>query len=186
MTDSEHPDEHNGDGPSAGGPDRSRDGRAFEIQKIYIKDVSFESPNSPQAFTQPWQPEISQQLGNRSIKLGDGTYEVVLMLTLTVRVGDRTAYLIEVQQAGVFAIRGYAREELENLLGNHCPNILFPFVREAISDLVTKGGFPQFILPQVNFAAVFAEYKQQKAAHMEARKEAAGTDEAGGVEQTSE
>lgn len=138
-------------------------GQTFEIQKIFMKDSSFESPNTPFIFRATWQPEVAQQIGNRSAKLkDDNSYEVVLTITMTVKLGDKTAYLVEVHQAGIFKITGYSETELAGLLGSFCPNILFPYASQAISDAVVKGGFPQLLLPPINFDALYAGYMQQQ------------------------
>lgn len=133
----------------------------FEIQKIYIKDASLECPNSPQIFRgEQWRPEASLQLGTRSAQLEGAEFEVVLNVTLTVKSGEKTGYLVEVQQGGIFTLENIPDEQVEPLLGIGCPNVLFPFAREAIADLVQRAGFPQHLLPPVNFEAIFAQQKQ--------------------------
>jgi preprotein translocase subunit SecB len=134
--------------------------KEFSIQKVYIKDISFETPNSPAVFTQKWEPNVNLELSTAGRALAEGVHEVVLSLTVTAKLGDKTAYLVEAQQAGVFTIRGFTEQELAPMLGSFCPNILFPFAREAISDLVAKGGFPQLLLAPVNFDALFAQHMQ--------------------------
>ncbi|MBF0263707.1 MAG: protein-export chaperone SecB [Gammaproteobacteria bacterium] len=138
----------------------------FAIQKIYIKDVSFETPNSPQIFTEKKQPEINVDLNTSVNVLNEGDiYEVVLRITVTAKIDENTAFLAEVHQAGIFNITGFEKPNLDAMLGSYCPNLLFPFAREAISDLVTKGGFPQLLLQPVNFDAMYAQHiQQQKAA----------------------
>jgi len=133
----------------------------FHIQKIYTKNVSFESPNSPEIFLQEFKPELGVDLNIESKNLEDGVYHVVVRVTATIKVEDTTAFLCEVEQAGIFAISGFDDANLQYLLGVQCPNTLFPFAREAISDLVTKGGFPQLLLEPVNFEAMFANHMQQ-------------------------
>jgi len=135
--------------------------KQFLIQKIYIKDISFETPNSPRIFTEAWKPEVNMQMGNTAVVLSEGVHEVTLSLTVTAKLGDKTAYLAEVQQSGIFNISGYGKKELSAMVGSYCPNILFPFAREALCDLVTKGGFPQLLLSPVNFDALYTEYMQQ-------------------------
>jgi preprotein translocase subunit SecB len=143
----------------------------FTIQKIYIKDVSFETPNSPAIFAQAkWEPEVSVQLNSRAVTLENDMHEVVLSITVTAKIEDKTAYLVEVQQAGVFHADGFEDAQMNHLLGSFCPNILFPYAREAVSDLVTRGGFPQMLLAPVNFDALYAQHMQQQQA--EAQKEA--------------
>lgn len=135
----------------------------FAIQKIYVKDVSFETPNSPAIFTETkWEPEVNVQLNTRATPLADHMHEVVLSITVTAKSGDKTAYLVEVQQAGIFRTEGFDAAQLNHLLGSFCPNILFPYVREAISDTVTRGGFPQMLLAPVNFDALYAQHLQQQ------------------------
>ena len=134
----------------------------FAIQKIYIKDVSFESPNAPAMFTQEWQPEVNLDMNTNTQLLNEGVYEVVLSLTATVKNADQTAFLVEIQQAGIFTITGFAESEMGHMLGSFCPNILFPYAREAVSDLVTKGGYPPLILAPVNFDALYAQHMAQQ------------------------
>ena len=136
----------------------------FAIQKIYLKDVSFESPHSPAVFSEEeWQPEINVQLNSETKKLGDDVFDVALSITVTAKHEDKTAFLVEVQQAGVFTMQGFEGEELSAMAGSYCPNILFPYAREAISDLVAKGGFPQLLLAPVNFDALYAQHRQKTA-----------------------
>lgn len=136
----------------------------FVIQKIYVKDVSFESPNTPGMFTQEWQPEVNLDLNTNANPLGEGVFEVVLSLTATAKNQNETAFLVEVQQCGIFTLNGFAEQEAGHMLGSFCPNILFPYAREAISELVSKGGFPPLLLAPVNFDALYAQHlAQQKA-----------------------
>ncbi len=137
-------------------------GKQFSIQKIYVRDISFETPNTPLVFQEKWEPETNMQLGNKATVLAEGVHEVILSVTVTAKLGDKTAYLAEVQQCGIFNITGYEQNELPPIVGSLCPNILFPFAREAIADLVTRGGFPQLLLSPVNFDALFAEYAAQQ------------------------
>ncbi len=136
-------------------------GAEFAIQKIYTKDISFETPNSPNVFKQQWQPQINVDLNTNGSTLEEGIYEVVLSLTVTAKLEDKTAFLVEVQQAGIFTIKGMNENDLPVMLGSFCPNILFPYAREAVSDLVTKGGFPQLLLAPVNFDALFAQHQEK-------------------------
>jgi preprotein translocase subunit SecB len=133
----------------------------FIIQKIYTKDVSFESPNSPEIFRNEWKPKLDLQLGNEYKRIDEQNHEVVLTITVTAKVEDKTAFIVEVKQAGIFTLVGYSNEEMGPLVGSYCPNTLFPFVREVVSDLVTKGGFPQLVLSPVNFDAMYMHQKQQ-------------------------
>lgn len=134
----------------------------FVIQKIYIKDLSFEAPNSPGVFTNQWQPEVELDLNTAGQGVGEKIYEVVLTITVTCKNGDQNAYVAEVQQAGLFNIDGFERERLSELLGSFCPSILFPYAREAVSDVVTRGGFPQMLLAPVNFDALYAQHLEQQ------------------------
>jgi preprotein translocase subunit SecB len=144
----------------------SEDGnnRQFAIQRIYTKDVSFEVPNAPQVFTAEWKPSINVQLNTSVQDLGEDHYELVLNVTVTAKQGDKTGFLAEVQQAGIFLISGIAEPEMGPMLGIFCPNILFPYAREAVSDLVNRGSFPQLNLAPVNFEALYAQQVQQQQA----------------------
>ena len=145
-------------------PAQTQNNRRFDLQRIYLRDVSFETPNSPQVFLQDWQPEINLQLGTETRTLDTGVFEVTLKVTVTNKVGDKTAFLVEVAQAGIFIVQGFSEQELTHMLGSYCPNLLLPYAREAISDLVTKGSFPQYLLPPVNFDALLEQHLQQVAA----------------------
>ena len=134
----------------------------FHLQKIYTKDISFETPNSPGVFTEKWEPEVGIELQSSGTPLSEGVHEVVLSVTVTAKIGDKTAYLVEVQQAGIFTIIGFAENEQAHMVGSFCPNILFPYAREAISDIVNKGGFPQLLLAPVNFDALYAQHLQNQ------------------------
>lgn len=140
----------------------------FAIQRVYTKDVSFETPNSPEVFQKDWKPEIKLDLDTRSNKLAENTYEVVLAVTVTATVEDQTAFLAEVQQAGIFTIGNLPEAQLAHTIGAFCPTTLFPYAREAIASLVNRGSFPQFNLSPVNFEGLFASYVQQRAAEAQA------------------
>ncbi len=139
--------------------------RQFAIQRIYTKDISFETPNSPEIFTVEWKPDINVNLNHEVKDLGEGNMEVNLTVTVTAKIGDKTAFLAEATQSGIFLL-SVPKEELAPMLGIYCPNILFPYVREVISDLINRGSFPQFTLAPVNFEAMYAQQVQ-------AQKEAA-------------
>ncbi len=134
----------------------------FSIQKIYLKDVSFESPNSPAVFTGEWKPEVNVQLNTEIKGLDNNMHEVTLSVTVTAKQQDKTAFLVEIKQAGLFQLAGFEQEQLGGMLGAYCPETLFPYAREAISDLVTKGGFPQLLLSPVNFNALYMQHQQQQ------------------------
>ena len=143
-------------------------GPAFTVEKIYVKDVSFEVPGAPAIFTENVQPELQLNLNQRVQRLGENAFEVVLGVTLTCKAGDKTAYVAEVEQAGVFGLIGLEPQAIDVLLGTQCPNILFPYVRQLVSDLVQAGGFPPFFLQPINFEALYAESLRQRAAQGDA------------------
>ncbi|MEX2515862.1 MAG: protein-export chaperone SecB [Gammaproteobacteria bacterium] len=135
----------------------------FGIQKVYVKDLSFETPYSPAVFTEEWKPTVNLQLANEARKIADNTHEVVLRVTVTVTAADKTVYLAEINQAGIFHINGFPDDVIKRMVATICPNILFPFARELLSDLATRGGFPQLLLAPVNFEAIYAQQQQQQA-----------------------
>lgn len=132
----------------------------FAIEKIYVKDLSLEIPNAPDIFLARDTPEINMQLGGKNQSIDEGLYEVLLTVTVTAKIKDKIMFLVEVQQAGIFRIRNISDDELDPVLGIGCPNILFPYLREVVSDIVTRAGFPPVILNPINFEAV---YQQKKA-----------------------
>lgn len=133
----------------------------FAIQKIYIKDISFETPNSPDIFKLEWDPKVSMQLSSEGMNISDELTEVVLTVTVTTMIGEKAAYLVEIHVAGIFHIKGFPKEVIEHMAATVCPNILFPFAREHVCDLVTRGGFPQLLLAPVNFEALYAQQQQE-------------------------
>jgi preprotein translocase subunit SecB len=134
----------------------------FVMQRIYTKDLSFESPSTPGIFKQQYQPKLNVDLNTRSDKLDDsGNFEVVLTITITAKTEEQTAFLVEVQQAGIFLVAGFEGENLRRLLGTAAPNILFPYARESIDTLCVKGGFPPVMLAPVNFDALFQQALSQ-------------------------
>ena len=151
----------------------------FVMQRIYIKDLSFESPQAPSVFTKDWQPKMSVDLNTKSSPLGEDNYEVVLTVTVTATLDDETAFLIEVQQAGIFMVRGIEGEDLRRVLATMCPNMLFPYVRETIDSVVNRGTFPALMLAPVNFDALFMQALQQAQ-----QQQAEQTDEAPAPEST--
>jgi preprotein translocase subunit SecB len=136
----------------------------FLVQKVYVKDISFETPNSPDVFKMEWKPVVDMHMTNNATPLGDDHFDVVLSVTLTVKLGDKTAYLVEINQAGIFMIKNLPDDVIERMLSIVCANILFPFAREVVSDIVTRGGFPQLLLSPVNFDALYAQQQQQQQA----------------------
>ena len=133
---------------------------AFGIEKLYIKDASIEVPNAPQIFTDRTAPQVSVELANAAQKLEEGIFDVSIKVTVTAKVGDKTAFLVEVAQAGIFVIRNMPDENLEPVLAVACPNILFPYAREAVSDMVTRAGFAPVLLNPINFEALYMQQKQ--------------------------
>ncbi len=138
-------------------PATSEEESQFTILRIYLKDASFEVPNAPQVFTEDWKPEINLQLNTTVSNVDADIYEVVLSVTITAQQGDKTGFLAEIQQAGLFALKGFDESQKGPMLGAYCPNTLYPFAREAVSDLVAKGGFPQLLLAPINFDALYAQ-----------------------------
>ncbi|HLL17356.1 MAG TPA: protein-export chaperone SecB [Rubrivivax sp.] len=138
-------------------------GPAFTVEKIYVKDVSFEVPGAPAIFGENVQPELQLNLNQRVQRLNENAFEVVLAVTLNCKAGDKTAYVAEVQQAGVFGLIGLEPQAVDALLGTQCPSILFPYVRQMLSDLIQAGGFPPFFLQPINFDGLYAETLRQRA-----------------------
>ncbi len=137
----------------------------FAIQRIYIKDVSFESPAAPKVFqTAEWKPELHLDINTNSNKVDDDNHEVVLTLTVTVKSGDTAAFLVEIKQAGIFTLSNFDPQQLHHTLGSFCPSVLYPYAREAVGDMVSRGGFPQLILAPVNFEALYAQQLQEQQA----------------------
>lgn len=147
---------------TGGGNGQQAPTREMAIQKIYLQDASLEVPNAPEIFRGKWEPRINVDLDTRSKALEEAMYEVVLRLTVTANQGDKPAYLVEVSQAGVFAIRGVEEHELGPILGSYCPSTLFPFARQVVNELVSQGGFPQLLLAPVNFDALYAEQVRRR------------------------
>jgi preprotein translocase subunit SecB len=143
--------------------DGAQEAASFNVQKIYLKDVSFEAPNAPMVFNEQGQPELNMSLNQKVGKLADGVFEVVLGVTLTCTIEDKTIYLAEVAQAGIFGLVGFDDATLDAMLGIHCPNVLFPYARQTISDLISSGGFPPFYLQPMNFEAIYAEGLRRRA-----------------------
>jgi len=132
------------------------------LQTVYLKDCSYESPNGPRLPTNSaWEPKFQLNMNTSSEGLSPEAHEVLLTITLEARQGDKTLYLVEVKQAGVFSVAGGTPDDLRRLIGSFCPAVLFPYAREVISDLITKGGFPNFLLPLVNFDALYAQAASQ-------------------------
>ncbi|HEY8385935.1 MAG TPA: protein-export chaperone SecB [Porticoccaceae bacterium] len=151
---------------AAAGEATNTNNAEFSLQRIYLKDLSFESPLGARAFTRQWKPQVNQDLSTKVARLDEEHYEVVLHFTITVKDDSDTLYLVEVQQAGVFRVKGIPEQQLAGLLNTHCPTVLFPFARETIDSVVVKGTFPALMLPPINFDALF----QQAVAQAQAKQ----------------
>jgi preprotein translocase subunit SecB len=134
---------------------------AFSIEKIYVKDLSLEIPHAPDVFLAGEQPQVDVQLHNEGSAVGDGLYQVVLTITVTAKAGEKTMFLVEVAQAGIFQIRNVPQADLDPLLSTACPNIIFPYARETMSDIINRAGFPPVYLAPVNFEAIYLQRVQQ-------------------------
>jgi len=149
--------------------------KQIAIQKIYVKDFSFESPNTPQIFTRSnWSPKTDLNLRNSHTPAADNHHEVVLTITIEAKDEDKTVFLIELQQAGLFHISGYGEDEFKAIVGSFCPNVLFPYARESIASMVSKGGFPEFVLQPINFDALYAQGMAQARARVAAATQGDG------------
>jgi preprotein translocase subunit SecB len=135
----------------------------FVLQKIYVKDASFEAPNAPQVFNEEGQPSLQLNLAQKVGTVAEGVYEVVLTVTLTCTLAGKTAYLAEVAQAGIFGVAGFDQRNLEAILATYCPNVLFPYARQAVSELIVNGGFPPYYLQPINFEQLYAEQMRRRA-----------------------
>jgi preprotein translocase subunit SecB len=134
----------------------------FQIEKIYVKDLSLEIPHAPAIFTEQVQPEIQVQINTEALQFGEGYYEVTVTATVTAKMGERTLFLAEVEQAGIFALRNVPATEIGPLLGVACPTVIFPYLRETMSDVITRGGFPPLLLAPLSFEQLYLQ--QQGAA----------------------
>lgn len=160
--------EDNAQNPIANGNGGADEANApqLTVQKIYVKDASFEAPGAPMIFQEQGQSRIELNLGQKATQIAQGVFEVVLTVTVTCKVGDKTAYLAEVQQAGIFGLVNFEAQQLEMVIGTYCPHVVFPYARQAVSYLVEQGGFPPFLLQPINFEQIYAEQvkRQQQAA----------------------
>lgn len=157
-------------------------GPQFSVEKIYVKDVSFESPKAPLVFNEQTQPQINMNLNQRVQRLGENAYEVVLGVTLTCTAGEaegNSVYMVEVQQAGVFGLAGFEPNVLDALLGTQCPNVLYPYARQIIGELIQAGGFAPFLLQPINFDALYAESLRQRQAQQQPGGDLASSETAG-------
>ena len=137
-------------------------GAQLSLQKVYIKDASFEVPGAPQIFQEQGQPQVQLNLSQQVGTLGENVYEVVLTVTVTCKLAEKTAYLAEVQQAGVFGMNGFDAANRDAVLATYCPNVLFPYARQIVSDLIQSGGFPPFLLQPINFESLYAEQMRRR------------------------
>ena len=139
----------------------------FMIQRIYVKDLSYETPNTPAVFQQQWEPELNLELNTSHTQIEQGVYEVVLTVTATVANQKTTAFLVEIKQAGIFTIQGAPTNQLDHLLNSFCPNILFPYAREAITSQIIRGSFPQLVLAPINFDALYMQRLSEQQGQVE-------------------
>ena len=150
--------------PAGSDPSQAPQQPSFQIEKLYVKDLSLEVPNAPQVFMQPENPQLEIQVRSQAAQFADALFEVTVTVTVTARAGEKTVFLAEAAQAGIFAVRGVPAQDLDPLLGIACPTILYPYAREAISDLVTRSGFPAVVLAPISFEQMYMErMKQQQA-----------------------
>lgn len=148
--------------PAAG--EQQQQQGSLAIQKIYVKDLSFEAPGTPMVFTEEWKPTVDLHVGTEANPVEGDMHEIVLTVTVTLKFGEKTVYVAEVQQAGLFVIQGFPEQHRQAVLATVCPNILFPYAREAVSDVVNRGGFPQMLLAPVNFEHLYAQELQRRQA----------------------
>ena len=141
---------------------KPQDNVEFVIQKIYLKDISFESPNAPEVFTNEWSPEANIELNTSSSKLDENIYEVTLTVTVTAKSKEKNAFLVEVKQTGIFTVVGGSEQELGHLLGAYCPSVLFPYAKEAVGSMVMRGGFPELNMAPINFDALYVQQLEQQ------------------------
>lgn len=132
----------------------------LDIQRLYVKDCSFEAPHVPQIFLEEWKPELNLDLNIQTAPVGQDMHEVVLRITATVKVKDKVAYLVEIHQGGIFSLQGFDTEQLKQTLGIFCPNLLYPYARAAISAMVNQGGFPPLYLAPINFEMLYQQHQQ--------------------------
>jgi preprotein translocase subunit SecB len=154
---------------AAGGTAENKPKMEFSLERIYLKDLSFEAPQGAKAFLKQWKPKVNQELTTQTTKVDDDHYEVVLNVTITVKSEEETLYLVEIQQAGIFTAKGFDTKQLAAVLNTQCPHILFPYARETVDSLVTKGSFPALMLPPINFDALFMQAVANAKAQAEAK-----------------
>ena len=149
--------------PTGIAPASAASGPELLLQSIYIKDSSFEAPSGPNLQVAEWSPQFNLNMNTSASTFAENVHEVVLTITLEAKVADRVAYLVEVKQGGLFTIRGYSEDDTRRVVGAFCPGVMFPYARQAVSDLILRGGFPPFLLPPVNFDGLFQQSLEQGA-----------------------
>jgi len=160
--------------------DQSTAEKQIAIQKIYVKDFSFESPHTPDVFAKSdWSPKTNLNLRSTHTTGKDNSHEVVLTVTIEAKEDEQTFFLVELQQAGLFHIAGYGEDEFKAIIGSYCPNILFPYARESVANIVSKGGFPEFLLQPINFDALYAQGMAQAQAQEQEKAEGGGSNGGG-------
>ena len=143
--------------PIANGNGAAETGPQLTVQKVYVKDASFEAPGAPHIFQEQGQSRVELNLGQKAQQLAPNVYEIVLTITVTCKTGEKTAYLAEVQQAGIFGLAGFDPQQLDMVIGTYCPHVVFPYARQAISYLIEQGGFPPFLMQPINFEQIYAD-----------------------------
>lgn len=156
----------NGNANANGNGNAAAEGPQLTVQKLYVKDSSFEAPSAPHIFQEQGQSRVELNLAQKATQLAPNVYEIVLTVTVTCKVGEKTAYLAEVQQAGIFGLQGFDATQLDMVIGTYCPHVVFPYARHSISTMVEQGGFPAFLLQPINFEQIYADQRkrQQEAA----------------------
>ncbi|MBS0394273.1 MAG: protein-export chaperone SecB [Proteobacteria bacterium] len=149
--------------PTGTAPASDAPAQDLVLQNIYVKDASFEAPSGPNLQVTEWNPQFNLNMNTTGSTLAENVHEVVLTITLEAKIADKVAYLVEVKQGGLFHIRGYSEDEARRIVGSFCPGVLFPYARQSVSDLILRGGFPPFLLPPVNFDALFQQSLEQAA-----------------------
>jgi preprotein translocase subunit SecB len=144
--------------------DEQEQNPVFQIQRMYLKDLSLEQPNSPQILTEQQQPQVEINLGLSAETITDGIYEVCVTATVTTKIGEKTLFLVEAKQAGIFEIRNIPQDQLQAIIGIACPGMVYPYLRAIVSDVCTRAGFPPVMLAEVNFQAMYEAQQQQLAA----------------------
>lgn len=150
--------------PVANGNGGAEAGPQLTVQKIYVKDASFEAPGAPHIFQEQGQSRVELNLGQKAQQLAQGVFEIVLTITVTCKIGEKTAYLAEVQQAGIFGLAGFDPQQLDMVIGTYCPHVVFPYARQAISYLIEQGGFPPFLMQPINFEQIYADNLKRRQA----------------------